>query len=373
MWAPDAVSRASAGPDAVGGVASDVLTGTFIEPGDPRWAGLLGRARHDVYHLPAYAAVAATHEGGEPCAFYAEAGGEAFLVPLLLRDVPAGSAGDGRVRDATSPYGYPGPICTRPDDAALVARFAAAFLAAGRDAGLVTAFLRLHPLRPVSEAGLERLGTLVRHGPLAYSDLLLPREVLWSQTRPNHRTGIHRLERAGFTVRVDDWGDDAAFRAVYGATMRRVDAAAFYFFPDAYFAALREQLAGALHLFSVVAPDGEVAAAGLFTAVDGIVEYHLGGTSDAHLAQAPSKLMFHAVRLWAKEAGHELLNLGGGLGSSTGPLYNFKAGFARSVADFCTLRVVFDEERYARLSRAAGVEAGAGGDYFPGYRAPRAE
>ena len=340
----------------------------FIEPNDPRWAALLMRARHDVYHLPAYSVVAARHEGGTPAAFYAESDGEAFLVPLLIRDLPAAMAGADGCRDATSPYGYPGPICTNPSDARLVGRFFSALHAAGRECGVVAAFVRLHPLRPLAEEAVAGAGTVVRHGPVAYCPLGVTPEALWSQTRPNHRSGIHKLERAGFVVQADDWSHFGGFRQAYHATMRRVGAAGFYDFSDAYFDGLRTEMGSVVHLFSVLSPAGDVAAAGLFTATDGIVEYHLGGTADAYLGHAPSKLMFHTVRAWANAAGNELLNLGGGLGGLPGPLFDFKAGFARSTADFCTLRIVLDPDRYGRLNAAARVDDGDDSGFFPRYR-----
>ena len=374
-----AVARAAAAPpEAALGPAAGAGAGVgagvnaaFVAPDDARWPALLARVRHDVYHLPGYSVAAASHEGGEPWAFHATLGEDAFLLPLLLRPLPTTLGREPGGQDATSPYGYPGPVCTSPEDAVLVARFLDAFREAGRAHGLVSAFIRLHPLRPVAEAALAAAGTLVRHGPVAYSSLAVTAESLWSQTRPNHRVGIHKLQRAGFVVRRDHWDRIGAFRDAYAATMRRVAAADFYYFGDAYFDALRNQLGDALHLFTVESPDGTVAAAGLFTAVDGIVEYHLGGTSDEHVALAPSKLMFHAVREWARASGHAVVNLGGGLGGLPGPLLNFKAGFARSSADFCTLRVVLDPGRYEALCAAAGADGADESDFFPRYRRTR--
>ncbi len=70
-----------------------------------RWRRVLALARHDVYHLPEYAVIEAQRVGGEPVAFVATDGDRVWFVPLLLRPVP----GTGRI-DATSPYGYPGPL-----------------------------------------------------------------------------------------------------------------------------------------------------------------------------------------------------------------------------------------------------------------------
>jgi len=108
--------------------------------------------------------------------------------------------------------------------------------------------------------------------------------------------------------------------------------------------------------------------------VDGVVEYHLGGTADAYLTAAPSKLMFDFVRSWAKFEGADILNLGGGVGSGSGPLLHFKAGFSRSRADYHTCRVTIDETRYAALveARRAALAPNVtvSRDFFPEYRVP---
>src|SRR5687768_14245068 len=78
---------------------------SLLEPDDRLWTDTLARVRHDVYHLPEYVRIDAGLSGGTPAAFrYAEAG-HVLLLPLVLRPVP-----DTDLRDAISPYGYPGPV-----------------------------------------------------------------------------------------------------------------------------------------------------------------------------------------------------------------------------------------------------------------------
>jgi hypothetical protein len=158
---------------------------------------------------------------------------------------------------------------------------------------------------------------------------------------------------------------------MYAATMARVSASQYYHFSDDYFDELRASMAGHLHIGSVRGPAGDVAASALFMRAGGIVSYHLSGTAAAHLRFAPSKLMLHVVRQWAKEQGAELLNLGGGFGGKAGPLYQFKAGFSRSQADFHTVRIVCDTERYDDLTRTRlevrPIDTSTD-EFFPSYR-----
>jgi hypothetical protein len=194
---------------------------------------------------------------------------------------------------------------------------------------------------------------------------------LQAETRVNHKWNIRALEKSGFITRLDEWSIYPAFGSLYRATMDLLRAADFYFFSDAYFDDLSRMLKGRLHLCAVLAPDGRLAAAGLFTETDGIVEYHLGGTATAYRKQAPSKLMFDAVIRWGKSIGAAVLNLGGGMGGRAGSLFEFKAGFSHSRAQFHTVRMILDELLYADLARTwreCGGNVEAVEDYFPIYR-----
>ena len=217
-----------------------------------------------------------------------------------IRSIPAGGF------DAISPYGYPGPIGVGTDDPAFLRVALVAGLQVLRDAGIVSAFIRLHPLlNPVPPEGV---GTLVRHGDTVSVDLALPREELWAQTRLNHRRDITRAIRLGYVARMDEeWRHVESFKRLYRQTMERHSATPFYFFDDGYFEGLHDALGDRLHL-CVVEKAGVVAAAGLFVETDGIVQYHLSGTGDAFREGQPTKLMMHFVR-----TGRRI----GGTGSST--------------------------------------------------------
>jgi lipid II:glycine glycyltransferase (peptidoglycan interpeptide bridge formation enzyme) len=104
------------------------------------------------------------------------------------------------------------------------------------------------------------------------------------------------------------------------------------------------------------------------------VQYHLGGTKNEFLKQAPSKLMFDYVRFWAKERGNKFLHLGGGVGSAKDSLYNFKAGFSKQRHLFLTLRLITDQQKYDSLVelRAKTLKTAAknlvDSNFFPAYR-----
>jgi hypothetical protein len=349
------------------------MTVDFIAPGDSRWRHVLGRVPHDVYHLPEYAAFCARHEGGVPTAFHAASNEKEILIPLLVRPLPPVSGMPDGWSDAISPYGYPGPLVTHPDDRQWIEQAMCAFRQAARDNRLLTAFLRLHPFRGVQAQALEAAGVSLRHhGDVVYVDLTRSPEEQW--TRVNHRRNVRKLLEAGFAVVFDEWSGYEGFGPLYRRTMDRVNATPFYFFSDAYFRDLRETLDARLHLSTVISPQGELAAAGLFIETGGIIQYHLGGTACSYRARAPSKLMFDHVRRWGSCTGAAILNLGGGIGGRTDALFDFKAGFSQLRAPFHTARVVSDPPLYAAVSRSAlpSHVVGSDPDFFPVYRAPHA-
>ncbi len=345
-----------------GALAARPLSGRLIEVDAPEWETALLEAPHDVYHRPGYVALSAVHERGRPCGLLVTDGTRTMLLPLVIRSIPGGGS------DATSPYGYPGPVGRGTDDPAFLRVAIAAGLQVLRDAEVVSAFVRLHPLLdPSPPVGV---GTLVEHGETVSIDLTLPAEQLWTQMRLNHRRDIARAVKLGFAARMDTtWGSLGTFERLYRATMDRRSAAPFYYFDGDYFRGLRDVLGDDLHL-CLVERDGDIAAAGLFTATDGIVEYHLSGTDDAFRSVQPTKLMMHFVSLWAKERGDRVLHLGGGVGGSSDSLLQFKVGFSPLHHTFTTLRMVVDERAYAALvgARDPHLDPGARRGFFPLYR-----
>ncbi len=340
---------------------------TLLEPGDAAWADALARAPHDVHHLPAYVALCArTTERGRPAAFRVDdAAGRSLLLPVVLRDVPGAP---GRL-DATSPHGYPGPLLggASPGEPFLPAALEA-LVDDARRRGLVTLFVRLHPLLNAGWSALGGHGALVAHGETVVVDLALPEAEQWRQTESGHRNQIHRGARAGLRASFDaSWRHLAGFGRLYRETMRRVGASAYYDLSDEYFADLRAALDGRLHL-AVVEVDGALAAAGLFTRCGEVVQYHLAGMSADHARHRPTKTLVHHARLWAKAEGARWLHLGGGVGAAADRLFAFKAGFSHLRRTFETWRVVLDPTAYARLCAASGDPGGALAGFFPAYR-----
>jgi hypothetical protein len=335
-------------------MAEDAL----LTPGDAGWTEALIRVRHDVYHLPQYVEIDAQLTGGTPAAFRYDEAGQVLLLPLVLRTVP----GTGH-RDAMSPYGYPGPV-SNSADAGFWSRACRALVSTLRMQGIITAFVRLHPLLPVPIAVLAEAGQLVRHGETVSVDLTLSIDDMWKQTRRDHRNQINRARRAGTEVVFDDWGPFDEWVGMYHANMRRVQATDFYFFDREHFERLHIALKDDVHL--AVALDGdELVAGNLFFEHGGIMNTHLQATRDGK-NQWAGKLLYDEVRRWGHERGHTIYHLGGGLGGAADSLFDFKAGFADGRHPFHTWRIVADRAAFEQLAGKPTPELLAG--RFPPYR-----
>lgn len=333
---------------------------------DDRWKSLLSSAPHGPYQAPPYQRLISSYLGGRGEACLVEGEGASCLLPLVVRELPPGTQGGEGWRDACSPPPYGGPLflgdpAQRP---ALLERF----VEACRDERILAVYLRNHPALDPEWRVAPEGGSLLSHGETVYQDLSLPDEDVWKQVTSRRRRGIRKAERAGYRVELDDWSLYPSFQAIYAETMERHGASPFWRFSRAYFDDLREQFGEHLHLCTVRAPSGEVASAGLYLLVGDTLEYHLGGTAEAHRQAAPSHLLYDYIARWGRAQGASLFHLGGGLPS----LLEFKGGFSPSRAPIYSLRLVSDAAAYQELLRRnhlnGPVDGSAG--FFPAYRRP---
>ncbi len=339
------------------------------------WNDVLARvAQHDFYHLAEYHRLAEERGEGTAHLFAYRDGEHTIALPLLLR--PIEPSGDTTSYDATSVYGYAGPLASHAEiPAAAVMSFQEALKEALIQRGVVTVFSRLHPLIPQTGI-LAAIGDCRPEGETVSIDLTLAPEMQWAQYRASYKSSINKLRRAGLVCMRDEGKHHLAdFTRIYHQTMRRVNAHESYFFKPDYFTCLAERLGPALELF-VAKLDGVVIGAALFTICDGIVQYHLGGTSDDFVKIAPTPLLIDSARLWANERGARTMHLGGGVGSKEDSLFFFKSGFSQRRHTFPTWRWVIEPEAYRKLcdektgrNVADGVQW-TSTDFFPQYRCP---
>lgn len=342
------------------------MQSSLLEPGSPAWRDTLTRCRHDCHHTPGWYTAAERSDHGSAAAVWVTDGTHELLVPLVRRPLDCGSW------DATSAYGYGGPVLSSDAPARFADDALGAAIALLREHGCVSWFIRLHPLL---NAGWDsRLGLVVEQGETVSMDLTKSPERQWQETQSRHKLGINRARRAGVTVRLDrEFATLPRFVELYNETMTRLEASPYYFFDAQYYRTLERALGDDLLLF-VAEEAGCVIGSALFTVANGsgIMQYHLSAWDWEYRHRQPTKTVIHAAREWGRTNGLHYLHLGGGLGSANDSLFEFKRGFSPDTHVYRTQRLVVDPDRYVALS---------GGDYttledlngfFPAYRRPGA-
>ncbi|MCW2950035.1 MAG: putative GCN5-related N-acetyltransferase [Thermoleophilia bacterium] len=323
------------------------------------WDELVTRlARDDTYLSLAYhhASVALEPAGTVPVLLhFRDQGGEVAL-PLLLRPLA-----DGTGWDATSAYGYGGPLAIgRPD----LAGFAGELDAWAVHNDVVATFLRFHPLLgnvrwAPPGAEVVELGATVAWHVAAGRDLM-------ADMHSHHRRVVRKAERAELVVDVvTQPGDLSEFRALYDVTMQRQQADAFYFFADRYWQALVAEPGLELVLVNGRLDDQLVAS--LLCFADGhSLHYHLGASAPEARNIGASNRCFLTAAEWAQARGLQQFHLGGGVGAGTdSPLFVFKHRYdpTSEPKPFHIAKLVHDQGRYAEL---AGTTSTAG--FFPPWR-----
>jgi serine/alanine adding enzyme len=318
------------------------------------WDALLAEGGvHDIYFLRDYVEASCLIEAGRPTYLCASGEKGAVAFACIVRDDPV---------DVTTPYGCGGPVALGPE--APVEQFWQLYEVWCRQRGVVTSFLRFHPLlgnQREARLHVERLGRTVDWR-------LDPTIDLRSAMDKHHRRVIRKAEREGLETRIEERPASLdQFVGLYEQTMRRNRAADFYLFPAAYWRALHGSL-GRWLVRVEVRRGVELHASLLLFAAWPWVHYHLGASSDEGRTLGASHLALFAAARWGQERGYERFHLGGGVGGREDSLFEFKRRFYPGRFAECAIgKAVHDPARYRELS---GSDPAALHGYFPAYRDP---
>jgi hypothetical protein len=267
------------------------------------------------------------------------------LYPFLVRPLP-----DGRC-DLTSAYGFAGPSAAGD--------WRAAFRAACTERGVVSEFVRFHPVRQNQRFAGDDVA-LTRIQEMIVLDLDGDDDELVRRMVPQARNKLRKAIRRGVAVSASR--DLERFWGLYGDAMRGLGAAGGYLFPLAYFQALDALGDGLLML------DAGSAAA-LFLCGAGAMHYFLSASTDEGRGSAATNLIIYEAMRIARDSGLGVLNLGGGLREGDA-LHGFKCSFGPGRAPYYVGSAIHDQAAYRRLSERAGADPADA--YFPAYRRPAA-
>ena len=282
-------------------------------------------------------------------------------LPIVFRKI-----GNSSYSDATSVYGYAGPLRSHKYiPLNVISKFKQELEEYFTKCNIISVFSRFHPLFEQKDL-LNGLGEIISLSQTISIDLSLPVDEQRKQYRKGVKSDLSRLRKRNLEV-IEDINKKriSEFIEIYNENMERVNAASAYFFPMSYY----EELFGSddidARLYFV--KDGNRLIAGsIFVFTDDVIQYHLSGTRSDSLQNSPVRLLIDHVRILGTERGYKYFHLGGGVGSVEDALFNFKAGFSKKRHSFKIWKYIVNQKAYDDLVSKNGIKEDSG--YFPLYR-----
>ncbi|WP_179135753.1 peptidoglycan bridge formation glycyltransferase FemA/FemB family protein [Planomicrobium okeanokoites] len=278
---------------------------------------------------------------------------------------------DGRVYyDIVTPYGYGGPVisgCHPENKKRLVEEFYKSFSEYCEEERIVSEFIRFHPVMENAK-DFEDVYDVRYMRPTVGTNLQAFDDPVTSEFSKTAKKNIRQAIGEGVQYRVIENPDNLdAFKDIYYTTMKRKNAADYYFFGEEYFDGLLEAFCDYM-LITEATYKGITLGMALTFKYNKFLHTHLSGTHEEYHHFYPAYVMQFAIARWGKENGYHLVHDGGGLTNSLDDsLYMFKKQFGKHTKfPFHIGRKVWDREVYSTLCAVAEAELDS--DFFPAYR-----
>lgn len=321
--------------------------------------------KYDSYHTYDYHMIS-TNSNEVPILLKYTEGDIIIGIPLLLRSI-SGT----KYKDATSVYGYAGPISKgvsrKFDNTSFIKRMKDYFASEN----IISIFSRLNPFIPNQKAILRGFGTIDTQGKIVNIDLSLGADIQRQNYQSRLKTHVNKARRNCTVKKAMTDEEFQSFIDVYHENMDRVNAKSSYYFDERYFMGIaKSEDFETDTLLAVHNETKEVIAGSMFLKTNGIVQFHLSGTRNDFLRLSPSKLLIDEMRLKATELGYKYFNLGGGVeGSFNDSLFKFKSSFSKDYKNFDLWKLVINDNAYKELTSSKN-DTDLDTNYFPLYRAP---
>lgn len=325
------------------------------------WDTLIGTfSNHDFHH--GYDYHCASKENGIPTLIKYTEANIIIAMPLLIRNIK-----DTKYKDATSVYGYSGPLTINITDNFDNSNYKKSLLSFFKNKNIVSVFSRLNPFIPFQHSVLTNIGHLHCKGQIVNINVSKPLELQVKSYSKRLRGQINKLRRNCSVILAINDEHLEKFISIYNENMDRVKATSQYYFDKEYYTILTKKSNLDTKILLAVQNDtGEIMAGSMFIAATDKIHYHLSGTKTEFLSMMPTKLLIDEMRIRASEKGFKYFNLGGGLRGEADSLFDFKTQFSKELKSFYIWKLIVDEKTYDELSiKTNGV---IDTDYFPAYR-----
>ena len=284
-------------------------------------------------------------------------------LPLLIRKIR-----NTKYYDATSVYGYAGPISKGVDVSFDNVLFTKTIVDYFITNNIVSVFSRINPFINYQKNILINCGEIVNQGKIVYIDLSLEEVNQIKKYQKRLRTYINKARKQCFISKAESKDDIKEFMAIYYENMERVNATKHYFFGEDYFKGIMESNDFETEIYLAKDPSsGNTMAGCMFVTMNKIVHYHLSGCKKEYLDVAPVKFLIDNMRIVSTKKELHYFNLGGGLGAyHEDSLFRFKSSFSKDFSEFNLWKLIVNEDIYNHLVEINKVTVET--TYFPKYR-----
>ncbi len=343
-----------------------MLTVYSLEQSEQWDAAVRSFGEYDTYWLSGYVRAFQLHGDGEPSLFHYEDEATRGISVVMKRDVAkdkhfVGKIEEGKYFDFATPYGYGGWLIEGTETRDLFETYQNWCEANG----IISEFVRFHPMVRNHEA-CKAFYDVVQLGEVVHMDLSSP-EMIWENITSKNRNVIRKAMKND--VRIYNGRFPAIyrrFRDIYNGTMDKDKAEDYYYFGEAFYDSLLEDLPQNAQVFWAE-KDGQVIAASIMLSANGRMNYHLSGSLREFSSLAPGNLLLYKAALWGCANGCKTLYLGGGVGSGEDSLFKFKRAFYKGELNhFYIGKKIFDPTKYDELSN---MREPTDSSFFPKYRA----
>lgn len=329
------------------------------------WKKTLELMNFDFYHTYDYHILSNINDY-EPVLLFYENTNIKIAIPLIIRPIK-----DSIFFDATSVYGYAGPIMNQSGDFDFD-DFRNSFNVFLKKRKIISVFSRLNPFIKGQDEIISGIGDIVELGNLVNIDITQSIDIQKSNFSKTTKRYLNKLQKDCSIVVSKKVDDIFKFIPIYYETMKRVSADKSFFFDEQYFINfIKSKDFQCEIVFAILNETKEIMAGALMVKTqDKIIQYHLSGTRNKFLEKTPLRLIMDHTRIIGTEQGYKYFNLGGGLGNKNDFLLQFKASFSKDYKKFKIWQYIADEKEYEKLCLSVKNANSNDNqiDFFPLYR-----
>ncbi|MEP5341510.1 MAG: GNAT family N-acetyltransferase [Algibacter sp.] len=326
------------------------------------WSETLNQVdNYDFYHTFDYHEL--SKQEGEKIILLKYTENESIIcIPLIIRRIE-----NTTYFDATSVYGYSGPLMKNINENFNNSEFVTALNQYFHDNNIVSVFSRLNPYINNQDFTLVGMGEILNLGNVVNIDLTKPLEEQRALYSKSTKSRTNKIRKNCDVIVSNKKEDIEHFIDIYSENMDRVNAKDMYYFPKTYYYDLVNSKDYDIDiLFALHKETNEYACAAMMVKTNNIIQYHISGTKNEYLNLSPIRLLIDEMRVRATNEKYIFFNLGGGLGNNEDELFKFKSSFSKDFKPFKVWKYIANTKIYDEL--VENKELSKDISFFPLYR-----